>query len=141
MRDHLSEVRLARECVVTAYTNLMCIDVPQMTETYEKNMEEQIEKAVVFEREIKKIITQYKIEVANNERKSETTSGFNTPIILDESEGSGQPEPKRPKGPEVQSRRSHDTGMPDVSRLNLNMTIPPYPPPPRPDRTDKSDYV
>ena len=57
MRQHLLEVRSECESIVTAYTNLMCVDVPQMTDTYEKNMEEQIEKAITFEREIKKAVS------------------------------------------------------------------------------------
>ena len=109
----------------------MGVDVPQMTETYETNMDEQMEKAVDFEREIKEIITQYEIQCATQDHKSANSDGFTTPNL---SEGSGQPEPKRSKGPD--RRRSDDTGMPDVSRLNLNIPVPPYPPLPRPDRTD-----
>ena len=62
LRDHLSEVRNARESVASSYYNIMGIDVPQMTETYEANMEEQMEKAYEFETEIKQVITQYEME-------------------------------------------------------------------------------
>ena len=33
MRQHLSDIRSAQESIVTAYTNIMCVDVPLMTET------------------------------------------------------------------------------------------------------------
>ena len=83
MRQHLLEVRSAREAIVTAYTAIMCVDVPQITETYEKNLDEQIERAVQFEREIKRAITQYEIEIAQQEKKSDSSGsskeGFNTP--------------------------------------------------------------
>ena len=56
MRQHLMEVQSAREAIVSAYTAIMCVDVPQMTETYEKNLDEQIERAVNFEKDIKRAI-------------------------------------------------------------------------------------
>ena len=50
----------------------MGIDVPQMTETYEANMEEQMQKANEFETEIKQIITQYEMEAVR--KRTETVN-------------------------------------------------------------------
>ena len=102
----------------------MQVDVPQMIETYEDNMDQQMDKAMDFEREINEIITRYEIQCANLERQSNETEGYNT-----HSEGSGHD-----RGQD--RRTSNDTGMPDISRLNLNIPIPNYPPPPRPSPSD-----
>ena len=50
VRQHLSDIRSAREAIVTAYTNIMFVDVPLMTETYEKNLDEQLDRAHIRER-------------------------------------------------------------------------------------------
>ena len=57
LRQHLSEIRSARESIVNAYTNIMCVDVPVMAETYEKNINEQLDRANDFERDLKDLIT------------------------------------------------------------------------------------
>ena len=130
LRDHLSDVRNARESVATSYYNLMGIDVPQMTETYEANMEEQMEKAYEFETEVKQVITRWEMEALRKrtEGLSISNDGFTTPNL---SEGSGHPEPTRSKRRD--RRMSEDTGTPGVNRLKLNIPVPDYPPPPRPD--------
>ena len=66
----------------------MGVDIPQMMDTYEANMEEQIEKAVEFETEIKQVITQYEMEAVRKREQNNSDDGFTTPNL---SEGSGQP--------------------------------------------------
>ena len=79
LRDQLADVRSARESVATAYYNLMQMDVPQMTETYEDNKEQQMDKAMDFEREVNELITRYDIQCAKLERRqSNETEGYNT---------------------------------------------------------------
>ena len=124
LRDHLSDVRAARESVATSYYNLMGVDVPQMTETYDAHLEEQMEKANDFEQEIKQVITRWEMEGIRRrtEGLSISNDGLSTPNL---SEGSGNPETERTRHPD---RRSEES-----PRLNLNIPVPDYPPPPRPD--------
>ena len=53
LKQHLNEIRPARESIGTAYTNIMWVDVPVMAETYEKNMHEQLDTSLDFERQRK----------------------------------------------------------------------------------------
>ena len=105
MKTHLMEVRNAREAIVTAYTAIMCVDVPQMTETYEKNLDEQIERAVNFKKDIKRAITRYEIEMAQKEQKSASSGssrdGFNTPRYQYEDTSGTPVQTKHGKGPEL----------------------------------------
>ena len=81
MRQHLSDVRSARESIVTAYTNIMCVDVPLMTETYQENLDEQLERAITFERDLKNGITRYEMEMAKRAKSDSGSSqpGFYSP--------------------------------------------------------------
>ena len=81
MRQHLSDIRSAHESIVTTYTNIMCVDIPLMTETYEKNLDEQLERAITFERDLKNGINRYEMEMAKRAKSDSGSSqtGFHSP--------------------------------------------------------------
>ena len=81
MRQHLSDVRCARKAIITAYTNIMCVDVPIMMETYEKNLDEQLDRAITFERDLKNGITRYEMEIskrAKSDSAGSSQAGYKT---------------------------------------------------------------